>query len=549
MAHERLAIVAPDRGVIGAGRQAAGDQPLTTPSGRVTVAVNGEVYNQAQLKKDHDLHPHSGSDSEVVGLLYEKYGEECIPMLDGIFAFLLHDNETESLVVARDHMGISPLYMAHGKDGSVWFASEMKCFAGDDMFEHYEIFPPGHKYYNGPKGRRFERWYSPRWIMDMSYVPTRKTTPGEVRQKFIEAVRKRMTHDVPFGVLLSGGLDSSLVTAIAALDGVSDPSQLHSFSIGLEGAPDLMEARKVARFLGTQHHEFCFTTEEALDVVPEVVWHLESWEQVRASVPMFLLARKIKALGFKMVLSGEGADEAFGGYLYFHDAPSKEEFHKETVRKTSRLYQWDVMRANKAPFAWGVETRVPFLDKGFLDMVMDTDPTVKMIDMENKPDGEHPQMEKYLLRKAFDVAEKQYLPEDVLWRQKEQFSDGVGYDWVEELKAHAEQEVSDIEFAKRAQRFPRAPPSTKEYFYLRSLFESQFPEACASETVPVGKSIACSTPEAVEWKAEWQASAGDISGRAVGVHRASEGYTVSSDPVVKQQAAVANGNIAHAVEG
>lgn len=520
LAHERLAIVSPDRGKIGEGRVAAGDQPLTTPSGRCTVVVNGEVYNAPQLKQSYGLKPNSGSDSEVVGMLYEQLGDELVHLLDGIFAFILHDNSTGRLFVARDHMGICPLYKAVGTDGSIWFASEMKCFAGESVFSWYGIFPPGHTFSCGPGGRGTERWYDPRWIADTSYVPTRQTDPAELREALLKAVHKRVTFDVPFGVLLSGGLDSSLVTAIVAKKLVSHPSQLHSFSIGLEGAPDLLEARRVAEFLGTQHHEFCFTTEEALDAIPDVVYHLESWEQIRASVPMFLLARKIKALGFKMVMSGEGADETLGGYLYFHEAPSAEEFHAECVRKTSRLHQWDVMRANKAPHAWGVEARVPFLDMGVLDLVMNTDPRLKMINMDEKPDGKHARMEKYLLRKAFDVPADPYLPDSVLWRQKEQFSDGVGYDWVDALREYAEGDVLDSLFAQREQRFKRGPPSTKEYYMLRALFESYFPEECASETVPVGKSIACSTPEAVEWKEEWMHLAGDISGRAVDVHQA-----------------------------
>jgi asparagine synthase (glutamine-hydrolysing) len=523
LAHERLAIVSPDRGIPGTGRLAAGDQPLTTPSGRCTVVVNGEVYNASQLKREHSLSPNSSSDSEVVGMLYEKHGDELVHLLDGIFAFILHDNSSGRIFVARDHMGICPLYKATGHDDSVWFASEMKCFAGEsDMLHSYDIFPPGHTFSAGVNGRGTERWYNPRWLIEPQYVPSKQTTPEEVRQSLVKAVEKRMTHDVPFGVLLSGGLDSSLVTAIAAKHAFSDPSELHSFSIGLEGAPDLLEARRVAAFVGTHHHEFNFTTEEALDAIPDVVYHLESWEQIRASVPMFLLARKIKALGFKMVLSGEGADETFGGYLYFHEAPSANEFHAECVRKTARLHQWDVMRANKSPHAWGVEARVPFLDMGVLDLVMNTDPKLKMINMNEKPDGAHSRMEKYLLRKAFDCPDDPYLPDTVLWRQKEQFSDGVGYDWVDALQECANTAITDSMFAKREQRFKFSPPSTKEYYMLRSMFESYFPEECASRTVPVGKSIACSTPEAIAWKEEWMKITGDISGRAVGAHQASE---------------------------
>jgi asparagine synthase (glutamine-hydrolysing) len=453
-------------------------------------------------------------------------------MLDGKFAFILRDAKNDRVYAARDHMGICPLYIAYGHDGSVWFASEMKCFVKEPRIKRYEIFPPGHYYYGGPgTPNALVRWYNPRWL-DENVIPSTPADLSVLRATLINAVVKRLMADVPFGVLLSGGLDSSLVTAIAVRHGKSATNSLawsekvHSFSIGIKGAPDLVAARKVASFLGTDHHEFTFTPQEALDALPDVIYHLETFEQVRASVPMYLLARKIKAMGVKMVLSGEGADEAFGGYLYFHKAPSSDEFHRECVRKTTRLHQWDVCRANKSTQAWGLEARVPFLDRDMLELAMNIDPKDKMIDVKDKPDGVHPRLEKYLLRKAFDDPVNPYLPAEVLWRQKEQFSDGVGYDWVDGLKAHAEEEVSDAEFAKRAERFPFNPPETKEYYLLRSIFEEQYPEQSALDTVPFGKSIACSTPEALSWDPKWLTSTGDISGRAVDVHDASGGFTL-----------------------
>ena len=388
-------------------------------------------------------------------------------MLDGKFAFILFDKPTGRVYAARDHMGICPLYIAYGHDGSVWFASEMKCFVKEPRIARYEIFPPGHYYYGGPgTANALVRWYNPKWL-DQNIIPTVPADLEKLRATLINAVVKRLMADVPFGVLLSGGLDSSLVTAIAVRHGKSATNSLawsekvHSFSIGIKGAPDLVAARKVASFLGTEHHEFTFTPQEALDALPDVIWHLETFEQVRASVPMYLLSRKIKAMGVKMVLSGEGADEAFGGYLYFHKAPSADEFHRECVRKTTRLHQWDVCRANKSTQAWGLEARVPFLDRAFLEVAMNIDPADKMIDVKSKPDGVHPRLEKWLLRKAFDDPVNPYLPAEVLWRQKEQFSDGVGYDWVDGLKAYAESEVSDADFAKRAERFPQNPPENK----------------------------------------------------------------------------------------
>jgi len=508
--------------------------------------VNGEIYNHKKLKArrsrpappapnpepqaENGIVSPSTSDSEVVGYLYQKFGSATAAMLDGKFAFAVLEKETGVVYAGRDHMGLCPLYVGYGHDGSLWFASEMKCFVGEPRIARYEIFPPGHFLTARPGGEvKLQRWYNPTW-MQPGRVPTAAPDLTLLRETLIRAVRKRLMVDVPYGVLLSGGLDSSLVTSIAVRHGkgVEDSvvwsEKVHSFSVGIAGAPDLLAARKVATFLGTEHHEFTFTAQEALDVLPEVIWHLESFEQVRASVPMFLLARKVKALGIKMVLSGEGADEAFAGYLYFHKAPSAAELHAECVRKTERLHQWDVLRANKSTAAWGVEARVPFLDRELLALALEMDPSAKLIDLAARPDGQHPQLEKYVLRKAFDDPVNPYLPPEVLWRQKEQFSDGVGYDWVDGLRAHAEAEVSDAAFAARAQRFPANPPETKEYYLLRSIFEAHFPDASALATVPVGKSVACSTPEALSWDPRWAASAGDISGRAVDVHEAAGGF-------------------------
>mmetsp|Transcript_10768 Transcript_10768/g.27110 ORF Transcript_10768/g.27110 Transcript_10768/m.27110 type:complete len:649 (+) Transcript_10768:282-2228(+) len=530
LAHERLAIMDPNEG---------GDQPMQNADGTISWVVNGEIYNFHQLREEHGLDCRSTSDSEVVGLLYEKYGPSFVEMLDGMFVFTIIDSRGDEPVymAGRDHMGISPLYIGYGDDSSTWLASEMKCFQHVPQIKKYELFPPGHScFWTAGQKPDFVRWYDPKWLMDEAYVPTNPVDYAQVRETVINAVLKRLMADVPYGVLLSGGLDSSLVTAIAAkhkaqaehsLDWSSD-GRLHTFSIGIKGAPDLANARAVADHLGTNHHEFHFTPEEAIDAVPKVVYHLESWHQVRAAVPMYLLARKIQALGVKMVLSGEGADETLGGYLYFHEAPNAEEFHREAVRKTSRLHQWDVLRANKATMAHGLEARVPFLDKEVLQLMMNLDPGAKVCDMAARPDGVHPKMEKYILRKAFDTPEDPYLPEEVLWRQKEQFSDGVGYDWVDGLKNYSETIISDAEFALRHERFPEETPQTKEYYFLRSMFEKYYPGKSAVNTIPDGRSIACSTPEAMAWKPEWQNQLqGDISGRAAGVHDAAEEYFVA----------------------
>ncbi|OUS43683.1 asparagine synthetase [Ostreococcus tauri] len=526
MVHKRLSIVAPGK---------SGDQPLYTDASRKTTFIaNGEIYNHAELREKYGIVSENKSDCQVIGHLYEQHGPGFVSELDGMFAFVIEDRENDVIVAARDHMGKIPMYMANGKDGSVWFSSEMKTLHDDPGVASYEIFPPGHVYVKkGDEPATIERWFNPQWIAEESYVPTTPADLPALRECVVDAVTKRLMADVPYAVLLSGGLDSSLITSIAVRQrklakntyGADEP--VHSFSIGIKGAPDLVAARKVAEQLGTIHHEVHFTPEEALDALPDVIWHLETFEQVRASVPMYLLSRHIKSLGFKMVLSGEGADELFGGYLYFHKAPNPTEFHAECRRKTMRLHQWDVLRANKSTMSWGIEQ--------VIDMAMNMRPEDKMIDVNKKDADGHPFLEKYILRKAFDTPEDPYLPQEVLWRQKEQFSDGVGYDWVDGLAAHAELEVSDEMFAKRAERFPLHPPTTKEYYLLRSIFEEHFVTGfengdCAYATCPFGKSIACSTPEAVSWDPEWEKSVGDISGRAVkNVHVAADKFDVKKE--------------------
>ena len=534
MVHKRLSIVAPGPD---------GDQPLYTDETHDTTFIcNGEIYNHEALREKYDIKSANKSDCQVIGHLYEQNGPEFIRELDGMFAFVIEDRRDGTIMAGRDHMGKIPCYIAYGKDGSVWFSSEMKTLVDDPGIAKYEIFPPGHYYLKKPgEEGSFVRWYDPEWVTDVDYIPTRKADYTELRETVVEAVKNRLMADVPYAVLLSGGLDSSLITSIAvrhkkeAKNTFGSDEPVHSFSIGIKGAPDLLAAKKVADHLGTIHHEIHFTPEEALDALPDIVYHLETFEQVRASVPMYLLSRRIKSMGFKMVLSGEGADELFGGYLYFHKAPSKEEFHKECARKTTRLHQWDVLRANKSTMAWGIEVRTPLLSQAVCDYAMNTDPEQKMIDVNKRDEDGRPILEKYLLRKAFDTPDDPYLPESVLWRQKEQFSDGVGYDWVDGLAAHAEAMVSDEKFAARAERFPLHPPTTKEYYLLREIFEEHFVTGmengdCAYATCPFGKSIACSTPEAVAWDPEWEKSVGDISGRAVaGVHVAADEFDLKGD--------------------
>ncbi|MFC4604749.1 asparagine synthase B [Rhodococcus kronopolitis] len=503
LVHERLAIVDP----------ASGAQPLRSRDGHLALAVNGEIYNHRDLRAGSDYDFTTGSDSEVISALYRDGDPDFVSRLSGIFAFALWDAEQRRFLIARDPIGVCPLYWGHDADGRILVASEMKALVGacDDI----EAFPPGHIYDSAAGGLR--RYYDKPW-REHSATKDAEVTPPELRKAFEDAVHRQMMTDVPYGVLLSGGLDSSLVAACAvkfARNRVENDDRgeawwphLHSFAIGLEGSPDLAAAQVAADALGTEHHGFVYTFEEGLDALPEVIRHIETYDvtTIRASTPMFLLARRIKAMGVKMVLSGEGADEMFGGYLYFHKAPSAEAFHEETVRKLDALHSYDCLRANKSMMAWGVEARVPFLDLEFLDVAMGMDAKHKM--------AGGGRIEKAVLREAFDGA----LPDQILWRQKEQFSDGVGYGWIDGLKDHADAVVTDAEFATAATRFPHNTPESKEAFLYRSIFERNFPgEACA-ETVPGGKSIACSTPAALEWDPEFAAMA-DPSGRAVqGVH-------------------------------
>jgi len=508
LVHERLAIVDP----------ASGAQPLRSRDGALALAVNGEIYNHRELRDASDYDFTTGSDCEVINALYRALpagGDvgDIVNKLNGIFAFALWDSAARRYVIARDPIGVCPLYWGHDAQGRLCVASEMKALAS--LCADVAPFPPGHVYDSAVGELR--RYYDKPW---REYENTRGhgIAPAELRKAFEQAVHRQLMTDVPYGVLLSGGLDSSLVAACAAQfarERVEDNDRseawwprLHSFAIGLEGSPDLAAAQVAADALGTVHHGFVYTFAEGLDALPEVIRHIETYDvtTIRAATPMFLLARRIKAMGVKMVLSGEGSDEIFGGYLYFHKAPSAEAFHEETVRKLDALHSYDCLRANKAMMAWGVEARVPFLDLEFLDTAMGLDAKYKM--------AGNGKIEKHVLREAFDGA----LPKEILWRQKEQFSDGVGYGWIDGLKDHAEQSVSDREFAAAAARYPVNTPATKEAYFYRRIFEQFYPgEACAA-TVPGGKSIACSSPAAIAWDPEF-AKLADPSGRAVkGVH-------------------------------
>lgn len=515
LVHERLAIVDP----------AGGAQPLRSADGALALAVNGEIYNhqalKAQLRAPYDFQ--TGSDCEVINALYRESEADgsgpsaFLERLNGIFAFALWDQAKGRAIIARDPIGVVPLYWGHDREGRLRVASEMKALV--DRCADVAQFPPGH-WYDSASGA-LVRYYDRPW-RDYEAVRGVEVSPRELREAFEAAVHRQLMTDVPYGVLLSGGLDSSLVAAVAARyarhrieDGDRSEAwwpRLHSFAIGLAGSPDLAAAKVAAEALGTVHHGFEYTLEEGLDALPEVIRHIETYDvtTVRASTPMFLLARRIKAMGVKMVLSGEGSDEIFGGYLYFHKAPDAREFHEELVRKLDALHDYDCLRANKSMMAWGVEPRVPFLDREFLDVAMRMDAAHKMID------ASRGRIEKAVLREAFEG----YLPREILWRQKEQFSDGVGYGWIDGLKAHAQAQVGDRELAAAARRFPHNPPQTKEAYLYRSLFERAFPTPAAAETVPGGKSIACSSPAAIAWDAAFAAAA-DPSGRAVaGVHHA-----------------------------
>lgn len=512
LAHERLAIVDVEHG----------SQPLRNAAGNVWLAVNGEIYNhkslRADLKQSHEFL--TDSDCECILHMYEENQEDpavFLKKMNGIFGFVLNDERNDRFIAARDHMGIIPLYCGRDADGAMWFASEMKAL--HDICITFEDFPPGH-YYDS-RTQSFIKWYTPKWH-DETFIPTPELSLTKLRDGLVDAVKRQLMSDVPYGVLLSGGLDSSLIASIAAKlcatrvenDGKSPawwPS-LHSFSVGLKDSPDLKAARVVADSLKTIHHEYTFTIDEGLNAIHDVIYHLETYDvtTVRAATPMYLMARKIKCLGVKMVLSGEGADEMFGGYLYFHKCPSAAEFQKETVRKLKGLFKFDCLRANKSTAAWGVEARVPFLDREFLDYCMsEIAPKDKLC---GRAAGGR--IEKWCLREAF----KGYLPEEILWRQKEQFSDGVGYSWIDSIKAHAEKKISDQEYANAQFRFPYNTPATKEAYYIRSVFESHFPQQSARECVPGGPSIACSTPTALLWDASFKQFA-DCSGRSVaGVH-------------------------------
>jgi len=510
LAHERLAIVDPK----------SGSQPLFSPDGQVVLAVNGEIYNHKELRNSLPNYQFSTqSDSEVVLALYLEKGPAFVEELNGIFGFALYDSRDDSFFIARDHMGIIPLYYGKDEYGQVFVASELKSLEG--FCTEIEQFPPGHYLYS-KEGLEPKRWYSRDWE-SYDTVQDSETDIAKLRKGLEDAVYHQLMSDVPYGVLLSGGLDSSVIAAITKkfasrrIESNDEEEawypQLHSFAVGLQGSPDLIAAQKAADHIGTIHHEVNFTIQEGLDAIRDVIYHLETYDvtTIRASTPMYLLARVIKSMGIKMVLSGEGSDELFGGYLYFHKAPNAKKFHEETVRKLKKLYLYDCLRANKSLAAWGVEGRVPFLDKEFMDIAMSINPEDKMI-----KDG---RMEKWVVRKAFE----DYLPESIAWRQKEQFSDGVGYSWIDTLKAQAEEKVSDTEFETAAQRFPINTPKNKEEYLYRSIFETHFPSDAAAKTVPSVKSVACSTPEALAWDASFQ-NLNDPSGRAVAnVHLESYG--------------------------
>lgn len=511
LAHERLSIVDPE----------SGGQPLYSPDRKQVLAVNGEIYNHRDIRARYagKYAFRTGSDCEVILALYQEKGIDFLEELNGIFAFALYDEEKDDFLIARDPIGVIPLYIGKDKEGRIYFGSELKALEG--FCDEYEPFLPGH-YYQGSEGK-MHRWYTRDWMEYEAVKDAPHTAPctaqaAAVRQALEAAVQRQLMSDVPYGVLLSGGLDSSVISAIAKkyaakrieTDNTADAwwPQLHSFAVGLKGAPDLLKAREVARHIGTVHHEINYTIQEGLDAIRDVIYFIETYDvtTVRASTPMYLLARVIKSMGIKMVLSGEGADEVFGGYLYFHKAPTPQAFHEETVRKLSKLYLYDCLRANKSLSAWGVEGRVPFLDKEFLDTAMRLHPAVKMC-----PGKE---IEKRVVREAF----ADMLPESIAWRQKEQFSDGVGYSWIDTLKAVTAAAVSDEQMEHAAERFPIHTPQNKEEYYYRSIFEEHFPSDSAALSVPSVPSVACSTAEALAWDASFQGK-NDPSGRAVaGVH-------------------------------
>ena len=514
LAHERLAIVDPR----------SGKQPLYSKDGKLVLAVNGEIYNHREIRKKFEGKYEflTQSDCEVILALYREKGPAFLEDLNGIFAFALYDIENNRFLIGRDHIGIIPLYQGWDKDGAYYVASELKALEG--YCEKIEEFLPG-QYYYSPDGKP-SQWYSRDW-MEYENVKDNQSSVAELRKALEDAVERQLMSDVPYGVLLSGGLDSSIISAVAKKfaarrieSGNTEDAwwpQLHSFAIGLEGSPDLAAARKVAEHIGSVHHEINFTVQEGLDAIRDVIYHIETYDvtTVRASTPMYLLSRYIKSMGVKMVLSGEGADEIFGGYLYFHKAPNAEEFHKETVRKLSKLHLYDCLRANKSLASWGVEGRVPFLDKEFMDVAMRLNPADKM--------AGNGKIEKHILRQAFE----DYLPSEIAWRQKEQFSDGVGYNWIDTLKEIASEKVTDEQMENVATRFPIQPPMTKEEYHYRSIYSELFPSDSAALCVPSVKSVACSTPIALEWDEAFKKNA-DPSGRAVSsVHE--KGYKKNPD--------------------
>ena len=502
--HERLAIVDPT----------SGKQPLFTKDKKVALAVNGEIYNHQELRSEFpDYEFLTQSDCEVILALYRRDGKNFLEKLNGIFAFALYDEDNDAYLIGRDHMGIVPLYMGWDKNGSFYVASELKSLEG--VCNKIEEFLPGHFLYS-KDGQELQQWYTRDWI-DFDNVKDNETDISAIRKGLEEAVHRQLMSDVPYGVLLSGGLDSTIIAAVTAKfarqrieSGDTQEAwypRLHSFAVGLEGSPDLAAARKAADHIGSVHHEIKYTVQEGLDAIKDVIYHLETYDvtTIRASTPMYLLARVIKSMGIKMVLSGEGSDELFGGYLYFHKAPSAQAFHEETVRKLGKLHLYDCLRANKSLMAWGIEGRVPFLDKEFMDVAMTINPKDKMITPEK--------MEKWVLRKAFE----DLLPESIAWRQKEQFSDGVGYSWIDTLKQVAEDEVTDEMMANAKFRFPINTPMSKEEYRYRTIFESHFPSDSAASCVPSVPSVACSTPVALEWDEAFK-KMNDPSGRAVKVH-------------------------------
>ena len=501
LAHERLAIVDP----------ASGNQPIYSDDKNLILAANGEIYNhqelRAQLSSDYAFQ--TNSDCEIILALYKEKGVNFIDDLNGIFGFVLYDEVNDEYLIARDHMGIIPLYMGWDKHGTFYISSELKALEG--VCNKIEIFPPGH--FMSSKDNKLVKWYDRDW-MNFDYVKDNNTSIDDLQIALENAVHRQLMSDVPYGVLLSGGLDSSITSALAKkysknrIESNDVKSawypQLHSFAVGLKGSPDLIAAQKVADHIDSIHHEITFTVQEGLDAIRDVIYHLETYDvtTIRASTPMYLMARVIKSMGIKMVLSGEGADEIFGGYLYFHKAPDSKEFHEETVRKLDKLYQYDCLRANKSLAAWGIEGRVPFLDKEFIDVAMRINPKDKMITSEK--------MEKWVLRKSFE----KYLPDSVAWRQKEQFSDGVGYDWIDSLKDLVNEKVSDDMFKNAKFTFPFQTPMSKEEYYYRSIFEDHFPSETSATTVPSVPSVACSTPIALEWDKAFK-NLNDPSGRSV----------------------------------